>query len=242
MFDQINRRGAVSVYSCVRDVDSKAVDLPTRLKLNSRIKMDGLKLLGLLPEGSAPVVVFDPQYRGVLDKLKFGNEGKQRGRARCELPQMTEEVIVRFLRGIERVLTPTGHCFLWVDKFHLCSGLDGWLDGTSLSVVDLISWDKMRMGMGYRSRRTTEYLVVLQKPPRRAKGVWMIHNIPDTWREKVTRKGAHPHSKPLELQSRLISAVSNEGDLVVDPAAGGFSVMEAALAVNRNFCGCDVNG
>ena len=95
--------------------------------------------------------------------------------------------------------------------------------------------------MGYRSRCKTEYCVVLQKQPRKAKGVWKTHNIPDTWREKVTSDG-HPHKKPIKLQAELLAAVSNEGDIVIDPAAGDFTVMTAANNRHRNFLGCDLNG
>ena len=52
----------------------------------------------------------------------------------------------------------------------------------------------------------------------------------------------HPHQKPLQLQKILIEAVSNEGEIIVDPAAGGYSVLEACLLSNRNFLGCDVEG
>jgi DNA methylase len=36
---------------------------------------DALALLRSLPSGTTPLIFFDPQHRGVLDKLKFGNEG-----------------------------------------------------------------------------------------------------------------------------------------------------------------------
>lgn len=55
--------------------------------LNQRNKMDGLVLLQGLEENSIRACFFDPQYRGVLDRLKYGNEGKSRGRARCALPR-----------------------------------------------------------------------------------------------------------------------------------------------------------
>ena len=38
---------------------------------------------------SVPVAFLDPQYRGVLDHLAYGNEGVRRGAARAALPQMT---------------------------------------------------------------------------------------------------------------------------------------------------------
>ena len=134
-----------------------------------------------------------------------------------------------------------GHLFLWMDKFHLCQGFSHWLAGTRLEVVDMVVWDKGRMGMGYRTRRQSEFCVVLQKQPRRAKGVWRSHDITDVWREKKPR-GAHPHWKPVGLQAALIKAVSEAGDCVLDPAAGSFSALEAARRIGREFIGCDIAG
>jgi hypothetical protein len=42
------------------------------------------------------------------------------------------------------------------------------------------------------------------------------------------------------LISRLIGAVTEPGDLIVDPAAGSFIVLTAALQLGRNFIGCDL--
>ena len=238
----VERNGRTSVYSNARTICSVDVDLPHGLKLNSRLEMDGTEFLDRLPRNSFPIAFFDPQYRGILDKLEYGNEGASRTARRCQLKQMTERTITELIACICDVLVPTGHLFLWIDKFHLCQGFANWLECTSLEVVDLIVWDKRRMGMGYRTRRVSEYLVVLQKHPRRAKGVWRLHDIKDVWPESVVSRHSHPHRKPVQLQARLLEAVSHEGDIVIDPAAGSFSVMEAAQSVNRNFLGCDIAG
>ena len=92
--------------------------------------------------------------------------------------------------------------------------------------------------MGYRTRRKSEYLVVIQKLPKKAKSTWVLHNIPDVWDEKVVK--THTHSKPIELQKQLILATTNERDLVCDPASGGFSVFEACKLSKRNFIGTDL--
>ncbi len=229
-----------SVFSGERTIEAPDIDLPPTHRLNERLTMDALELLGGIPEASIPAAFLDPQYRGVLDKLAYGNEGKGRSKARCDLPQMTEEVIGAIVSELSRVLIRSGHLFLWMDKFHLCEGFTRWLNGTSLEVVDLVTWHKERMGMGYRTRRTSEHLVVLQKAPRRAKGVWSIHTIPDIWKEKTTNGKHAPHCKPINLQGELIAAVTQAGDIVVDPAAGSFSVMEAARQRGRNFLGGDI--
>ncbi len=229
-----------SVFSSVRQVKQPALSLPAGLACNRRLRMEGVAFLGKLPSDTFPIAFLDPQYRGVLDHLAYGNEGERRGAARASLPQMTDE-IPSFIRQIDRVLLPSGHLFLWMDKYHLCTGFREWLAGTSLEIVDMVTWHKQRIGMGYRTRRSGEHLVVLQKAPRRAKGVWKVHTIPDVWGESV--KNSHGvHAKPVGLQGALIEAVSDEGDVVVDPAAGSFSVMEACRLRGRNFLGCDING
>jgi hypothetical protein len=67
---------------------------------------------------------------------------------------------------------------------------------------------------------------------------WRDHGIPNRWDEKVDRR-IHPHVKPIRLIERLIGAVTLPGDLVIDPAAGGFGVLHAALGLGREFIGCD---
>lgn len=207
-------------------------------KMNKKNLADGIDLLGDINDCSIAVTFFDPQYRGVLDKLKYGNEGKQRGKARSNLAQMDEDTIKKFIVEINRVLQASGHLFLWVDKFHLCQGVLDWFENTDLNLVDMIVWDKGRIGMGYRTRRKSEYLIVAQKNPVKAKACWTDHAIPDVWEEKVVK--IHPHSKPIELQRRLIAATTAEGDVVLDPAAGGFSVFEACQTLGRDFIGGDI--
>ncbi len=232
---------SATVFGKTRDIVTPQFVIPKGIKTNTPNTMNGLYLLGQLPAACVPVVFFDPQYRGVLDYQSFGNEGKTRGKDRANLPQMGEDTITEFIGEISRVLIPSGHLFLWVDKFHLCSGIDPWISGTDLFTVDMVIWHKARLGMGYRTRRTSEALVVIQKAPKRAKGVWKLHDIPDVW-EEAKENGGHTHRKPIGLQAKLIEAVSNEADFVVDPAAGSYSVLQSCQATGRNFIGCDIIG
>jgi site-specific DNA-methyltransferase (adenine-specific) len=197
---------------------------------------DALALLQSLPDTCAPLVFFDPQHRGVLDMLKCGNEGA-RQRGRFKLPAMTAEYIDAACREAAHVLTPSGYLLRWTDTFHLCEGDHRRI--ADLKCVDLIAWDSLRLGNGYRSRRRGDYLLVLQKPPLAARSTWRDHGICNRWPEKVDR-GIHPHIKPIGLIARLIGAVTKPGDLVVDPAAGSFVVMHAANGLGREFVGCDV--
>jgi site-specific DNA-methyltransferase (adenine-specific) len=227
-----------SVYSNTRNIVQPKFKLPKGIKIDFGQKMDGLKLLKSIPKDVIPLVFFDPQYRTVLDKQSYGNEGaRQKGRS--ELNQMDEKLIRSFVDEIFRILIPSGHLMLWVDKFILCSGLKQLVPIKKLQLVDLITWNKEKIGMGYRTRRTSEYLVIFQKQPIKAKNVWKDHSIPDVWNEKIQDK-KHSHQKPYLLQKQLIECVTNIGDFVVDPCSGSYSVMGAVLETKRHFIGCDI--
>jgi site-specific DNA-methyltransferase (adenine-specific) len=150
---------------------------------------------------------------------------------------MTEPYIDAVCREIARVLVPGGYLMYWVDTFCLVEAHHRRVSDV-LKGVDLIAWDNLRFGMGKRTRRRGDYLLILQKPPA-SPSTWRDHGIPNRWPEKVDRK-LHPHIKPIGLISRLIGAVTELGDLVVDPAAGSFVVMRAARRLGREFVGCDL--
>ena len=234
-----NSRPRPSVFGHTRDLVQPRVSLPAGFELNQYNQADGLELLRALQPDSYPLCIFDPQYRGVLEKQRYGNEGS-RQTERSVLPQMHEPQIIAFIKAIARALMPSGHLLLWTDKFHLCTGIAHWLVGTDLHTVDLVVWNKLRMGMGYRTRRMSEYCLVVQKAPLRAKGVWLVHDIPDVMAERLQTK--FTHAKPIKAQARLIEALTNPGDIVVDPAAGSYSVLEACRQTDRQFLGCDIRG
>jgi site-specific DNA-methyltransferase (adenine-specific) len=210
---------------------------------------DALALLQSLADGNGAAAFFDPQHRSTLARLQYGNEGA-RQKQRCALPAMTDAYIEQCCRDIARVLRPSGYLFLWVDTFRLCRGDHRDVDD-ALPCVDLIAWRNERFGMGYRSRRCGDYLLILQKPPILAKATWHDHGIrdrwfeegdidvPPIWVEKVDPK-IHPHIKPAGLIRRLIAAVTAPGDLIIDPAAGSFIIEDIARELSRRFIGCDI--
>ena len=203
---------------------------------------DALELLRSLPEdGCTRLVFFDPQYRGVMDKLKFGNEGA-RQKERFKLPPMTGDYIDACCREAMRLLIPSGYLMLWADTFNLCEAHHLRIADVC-KVVDLLAWDNRRMGMGKRTRRQGDYLLIIQKPPI-TPSTWRDHSIRSRWPEKINLKiyprKLYPHAKPRSLITRLISALTNPSDLIIDPAAGSFVVMHAAHELKRDFIGCDI--
>ena len=85
---------------------------PIKKIINKKLKLDCLKLLKILPRKSIDCAFFDPQYRTILDKMRYGNEGKTKEKERCLLPQMSENYISESLKFIELALKPSKYLFL----------------------------------------------------------------------------------------------------------------------------------
>ncbi len=199
-------------------------------------QMEGLEFMSHFPNNAFSAAFFDPQYQGIMEHLKFGTSCKQK--ARRELPQMPTPTIQAFIAAIASKLRPEGHLFLWLDKFHMGQGFQHWITG-GLLVVDFITWDKERMGQGFRTRYQTEFCVIVQKEPKTTKGLWQDRKMRDIYREK--KPSLHTHSKPVGLYSALLEQTTAEGDWVLDPASGGYTTLSACQRTNRRFMGCDLN-
>ena len=66
--------------------------------------------------------------------------------------------------------------------------------------------------------------------------VWDIPNVKANHVEKTT----HPCQFPVAIPQRLIKALTNEGDLVVDPFLGSGTSAVAAVLENRKFIGAEI--
>jgi site-specific DNA-methyltransferase (adenine-specific) len=205
---------------------------------------DALALLRAIDSESTKLTFWDAQYRQLLQKLCYGNEGVSRGRRRKMLPAMTQEYIAACDREIARISTPSGYCARWVDEYQLLNGLFV-IEG--MEQVGVVHWDNGKPGTGKRIRPVGGSLVFLQKPPTgaRAKAIqvkWATEPMIRGVRKETIRfpMSAHPHRKPIGLIADVIKVVTEPGDTVVDPAAGSFVVMAAALGCHRHFLGTDI--
>jgi len=66
--------------------------------------------------------------------------------------------------------------------------------------------------------------------------VWEIPNVKSNHVEKLD----HPCQFPVGLVERLVLALTNENDLVLDPFAGTSSTGVASIMNNRRFWGCEI--
>lgn len=75
------------------------------------------------------------------------------------------------------------------------------------------------------------------KGGKRISNVWDFPNLSATDSERV----GYDTQKPKELIAQIITASSNDGDLIADFYSGSFTTAEVCKDLKRNFIGCDIN-
>jgi site-specific DNA-methyltransferase (adenine-specific) len=191
-----------------------------KFSFNTKQTGEALELLTNLEDNSVSLVFLDPQYEPVKNVL----------RTNYPLYSQSDCQILRILEQIERILKPSSFCLLWVNKTLLGNDrIPLWLLKTlSLKIVDCLVWHKKNyLGLGNWLRSNAEFCFLVQKYPQKGK-VFKNRSFGNVWEEAVLppSKHRHPHQKPRELIKALITATTNEGDLIIDPCAGSFVVLE----------------
>ncbi len=205
---------------------------------------DCLTFLRSLSDGIVDVIVTDPAYSGMNEWLKLGNgrivgqyadKGTENGKWFREF-QDSEANYRQFLAECQRVLNPdTGHIYIMFDSYSLLSL--GPLMRDYFAVKNLITWDKINIGMGHYFRRRHEYIIFATNGNNRK----LRHQgFPDVWRFKRLHRAEYATQKPVELFQTMIYASAEPGFTVCDPFMGSGSSVIAALKNGCHYLGCDV--
>jgi site-specific DNA-methyltransferase (adenine-specific) len=206
---------------------------------------DCLNFLSKLETGSVDVIITDPAYSGMNNKLKLGkgrivgkyaDKGADNGKWFTEF-QDTEENYAKFLSECKRVLNKkTGHIYIMFDSFSLLSL--GHIVRSYFDVKNIITWDKVNLGMGHYYRRRHEFIIFATNGNNRK-----IKNrkFPDVWRFKRIHNAKYPTQKPVEVFQAMLYASAEPGYTVCDPFVGSGSSVIAAIKNRCNFIGCDIS-
>ena len=206
---------------------------------------DAISFLKKLPSNSIDIIATDPAYAGMNNKLKLGKgrivgqyaeKGSTEGKWFKEFED-SEENYIDFLTECKRVLKEsTGHIYIMFDSYSLLSL--GNVVRKFFDVKNLITWDKVNIGMGHYYRRRHEYILFATNGNTRK-----IRNrsFPDVWRFKRIHNLSYPTQKPVEVFQAMIYASSEDGFTVCDPFLGSGSSAIAAIKNNCNFIGCDIS-
>jgi site-specific DNA-methyltransferase (adenine-specific) len=215
---------------------------------DSRVKIykdDAISFLKKLPSNSVDIIVTDPAYSGMNNKLKLGSgrivgkyseKGKENGKWFGEFED-NEENYTLFLSECKRVLKKsTGHIYIMFDSYSLLSL--GNVVRNHFDVKNLITWDKVNIGMGHYYRRRHEYVIFATNGnTRKIKN----RSFPDVWRFKRIHSAKYPTQKPVEVFQAMIHASAEKDFTVCDPFLGSASSAIAAIKNNCNFIGCDIS-
>lgn len=209
---------------------------------------DCVEFLMTLPAGSVDLIISDPAYeslekhraKGTTTRLKVS-----KGSSNAWFPIFKNERYLEFFAQCYRVLKKNAHLYLYCDKETMfvvkpvaeLVGFKWW---------NIITWDKVKIGMGYHYRARTEFILFFEKGKRKLHDLGM----PDMfdWREDpegfalecARVNSGYPTEKPVMPSTKLIMQSSEPNDIIVDPFMGSASVGEAALKLGRRFIGCDV--
>lgn len=206
---------------------------------------DAISFLKKLPSNSVDIIATDPAYSGMNNRLqlgkgrivgKYNEKGKKNGKWFSEFED-SEENYIEFLTECKRVLKKTtGHIYIMFDSYSLLS-LGNLVRGY-FDVKNLITWDKVNIGMGHYFRRRHEYIIFATNGNTRK-----IRNrkFPDVWRFKRIHNSAYPTQKPVEVFQAMIHASAEKGFTVCDPFLGSGSSAIAAIKNDCRFVGCDIS-
>lgn len=205
---------------------------------------DCLDRLRELAPGSIDAVVTDPPYC---------SGGRQQAGARNTITKsargdgqwflgdnMGTDSYLWFMREVAkecaRICTAGSPAYVFTDWRQLDTIVKAW-ESAGWTYKSLIVWDKNRGGaMGSWWRNNHEFVVALVKGKARPLAHGGFFN---TWRGTKPQGGAHPTEKPVELMRYLVSSITPERSLVLDPFAGSGTTGVAALLEGHRFIGIE---
>lgn len=206
---------------------------------------DVFAFLKSLPANSVDLVVTDPAYSGMNQHLMLGKgriigkyNDKGDGGKWFEEFHDTAENYELFLSECNRILKPDSHIFLMFDSYSLLTL--GEIVRKSFNVKNVITWDKVNIGMGHYFRRQSEFIIFACK----GKKPISRRDIPDIWKIKRIHSAKYPTQKPVELFEAMIASSKGEADnnfIVCDPFSGSGSSAIASLKQGVKFIGCDIS-
>ena len=219
---------------------------------------DCLEVMKSIPDNSIDFIFTDPPYginnnnngslihrreealgrtKTVQDARPIMNDGKEEA----------TELFITSLYEYKRILKDRSVCCI-------CSGGGGgtksvvFVDWVRM-IVDVLTfhqiiiWDKGKIGMGWRYRRSYETALVAHKGNRMNwydtshKVENIIRHIPKI----IPSKDQHPTQKPVALARHFIELHTKPGDTVLDPFVGSGTTGVACMQTGRNFIGIELD-
>jgi len=204
---------------------------------------DAVAFLQGLAANSVDLIVTDPAYSGMNQKLKLGS-GKIIGRYKDAGQEGakwfgefhdTEENYKAFLEQCYRIMKKDRHIYLMFDSYSMLTLAP--IVRQIFEVKNILCWDKANIGLGHYFRRRHEFIVFASKGKRALNS----KNIPDVWKIKRVVNAGYPTQKPTEVFELMLKGSAAKGYMVCDPFMGSGSSAIAAMKAGCRFVGCDIS-
>ena len=204
---------------------------------------DAINFLKGLPANSVDVIITDPAYSGMNQKLKLGSgkiigeykKAGENGAKWFEEFHDTDENYKAFLEQCFRVLKNDRHIYIMFDSFSLLTLAPIVRD--VFEVKNLLCWDKVNIGLGHYFRRRHEFIMFASKGKRKLNS----KSIPDVWKIKRVTSAQYPTQKPTEVFELMLKGSAEKDFVVCDPFLGSGSAAIAAIKNGCKFLGCDIS-
>jgi site-specific DNA-methyltransferase (adenine-specific) len=204
---------------------------------------DAINFLKNLPASSVDIIITDPAYSGMNQRLKLGrgkiigkyaDAGKKEAKWFEEFHD-TNENYKTFLQECYRVLKNNRHIYIMFDSYSLLSLAP--IARDVFEVKNVLCWDKANIGLGHYFRRRHEFILFASKGKRSLNS----KNIPDVWKIKRVVGSKYPTQKPTEVFELMLKGSAEKDFVVCDPFLGSGSSAIAAIKSDCKFLGCDIS-
>ena len=233
---------------------------------NSVIHGDAFRLLEILPDEMADLIVLDPPYnlRRTFGTYQF----------KTTTAKGYESYLRSWFSTLCKKLKPTGSLYFCGD-WTMASVLQNLMQ-EELTVINRITWKREKgrgamsnwkncmediwFGVKDKKHYTFNAHDVMTRHPVRAP--YRVNGKPKDWDDtsegkfrktypsnlmddlsvpfwSMPENTEHPTQKPEKLLARIILASSNEGDMVFDPFLGSGTTAVVAKKLGRQFCGIE---
>jgi len=204
---------------------------------------DAITFLKNLPSASVDIIITDPAYSGMNQRLKLGRgkiigkyaDAGKNGAKWFEEFHDTVDNYKTFLKECYRVLKNNRHIYIMFDTYSLLSLAP--IARDIFEVKNVLCWDKANIGLGHYFRRRHEFILFASKGKRHLNS----KNIPDVWKIKRVTASKYPTQKPTEVFELMLIGSSEKNFVVCDPFLGSGSSAIAAIKSGCLFLGCDIS-
>lgn len=208
------------------------------------LKGDCLELMKDIPDESVDLIVTDPPYK-ITSRGNGGNSGGMFQKKIVNKGQVfnNNDISIKdYLGEFYRILKPQTHCYIMTNNKNITDFLMAVKESDFHFIKNLV-WvkDNKIMGQSYMSQ--FEYIIFLRKGRHKKInncGDSDVLTFPNKKLKDENGKTIHDTEKPVGLMEVLIDNSSQPYDLVLDPFMGIGSTGVAAVNLNRNFIGMEL--